>query len=66
MQATLTDGWDDRDESGGELFKPAGHAVLDLYLMQSVGDRITLRAGILNLARSYLLELVGRAGPGSD
>ena len=54
LQATLTDGWDDRDESGGELFKPAGHAVLDLYLTQRIGDRITLRAGVLNLAdRTY-------------
>lgn len=54
LQATLTDAWDDRDESGGDLFKPAGHAVLDLYLTQSVGDRTTLRAGILNLAdRTY-------------
>ncbi|MGI9203692.1 MAG: TonB-dependent receptor domain-containing protein [Woeseiaceae bacterium] len=54
LQATLTDGWDDRDESGGELFKPAGHLVLDLYLTQRIGDRTTLRAGFLNLAdRTY-------------
>ncbi len=54
LQATLTDGWDDRDETGGELFKPAGQAVLDLYLTQLIRDRITLRAGILNLAdRTY-------------
>ena len=49
LQATLTDAWDDRDESRGELFKPPGHAVFDLFFMQQLGDRTTLRAGLLNL-----------------
>jgi len=49
LQATFTDGWDDRDESRGELFKPAGHAVFDLFYTQRLGDRTTLRAGLLNL-----------------
>ncbi len=49
LQTTLTEAWDDRDESRGELFKPAGHAVFDLYFTQQLGDRITLRAGLLNL-----------------
>jgi len=37
LQGTFTDGWDDRDQTGGELFKPAGHAVFDLFYMQSLG-----------------------------
>jgi hemoglobin/transferrin/lactoferrin receptor protein len=54
LQATLTDGWDDRDESGGELFKPAGHAVFDLYYSQRVADRTTIRVGVMNLTdRTY-------------
>jgi hemoglobin/transferrin/lactoferrin receptor protein len=54
LQATLTDGWDDRDESGGELFKPAGHAVFDLYYTQRIAERTTFRAGVLNLTdRTY-------------
>jgi len=50
LQTTLTEGWDDRDESRGELFKPAGHAVFDLYFTQQLGERVTLRAGLLNLS----------------
>lgn len=50
LVATLTDDWSDRDETGGELFKPDGHAVLDLYLTQKIGARTTLRAGLHNLA----------------
>ncbi len=49
LQSTFTEAWDDRDESGGELFKPAGHAVFDLYYTQQLGDRTTIRAGLLNL-----------------
>jgi hemoglobin/transferrin/lactoferrin receptor protein len=49
LQSTFTEAWDDRDESGGELFKPAGHAVFDLYFTQQLGDRTTVRAGLLNL-----------------
>jgi hemoglobin/transferrin/lactoferrin receptor protein len=49
LQTTLTEAWDERDESRGELFKPAGHAVFDLYFTQRLGDRVTLRAGLLNL-----------------
>jgi hemoglobin/transferrin/lactoferrin receptor protein len=50
LQATLTEAWDDRDESGGELFKPPGHAVLDLFATQKISRRTALRAGFLNLA----------------
>ncbi len=49
LQSTLTEAWDDRDESSGELFKPAGHTVIDLYYTQQLGDRTTVRAGLLNL-----------------
>lgn len=49
LQATFTDAWDDRDETRGELFKPAGHAVFDLYFTQRMGERTTFRAGLLNV-----------------
>ena len=53
-RAEWRDGWDDRDESGGELFKPAGHAVFDLYYTQRIAERTTFRAGVLNLTdRTY-------------
>lgn len=32
LQSTLTDSWDDRDESSGELFKPPGHAIFPILL----------------------------------
>ncbi|MBT8079099.1 MAG: TonB-dependent receptor [Gammaproteobacteria bacterium] len=50
LQATLTEAWDDRDESAGVLFKPPGHAVVDLYFAQSIGRNAALRFGLLNLA----------------
>ena len=54
LLGTFTDDWSDRDETRGELFKPAGHAVFDLYLARRLGKRITLRAGVLNLTdRTY-------------
>ena len=49
FKSTFTDDWSDRDETGGELFKPAGHAVFDLYLTQQIGQRTTVRAGLHNL-----------------
>jgi outer membrane receptor for ferrienterochelin and colicin len=49
LQATFTEAWDDRDESSGGLFKPAGHAVFDLYYTHQFGDRTTICAGLLNL-----------------
>ncbi|HSD69567.1 MAG TPA: TonB-dependent hemoglobin/transferrin/lactoferrin family receptor [Woeseiaceae bacterium] len=49
LQATLTDDWSDRDESTGELFEPPGYAVFDLYYSQGIGERMTIRAGLLNL-----------------
>ncbi|MGB5346671.1 MAG: TonB-dependent receptor [Woeseia sp.] len=54
LQATATDRWDKRDESTGELFKPAGYVVADAYLTQTIGERLTLRAAINNLSdRTY-------------
>lgn len=49
LRATFTDGWDERDETGGELFMPPGHAVFDLFVTRFVGDRVRLRAGVTNL-----------------
>jgi hemoglobin/transferrin/lactoferrin receptor protein len=49
LTGTFTDDWSERDESGGELFKPAGHAVLDLFITQKLGARTTLRAGLHNV-----------------
>ncbi len=54
LKATLTDAHDRQDESAGEVFKPAGHAVFDLLLTQKLGERVHLRAGVYNLAdRTY-------------
>ena len=54
LQATATEAWDERDESGGELFKPPGHTVFDLFATQKLSNRTTLRAGFLNLTdRTY-------------
>ncbi len=49
LQATLTDDWSERDESSGELFEPPGYATFDLYYSHALGQRMTLRAGLLNL-----------------
>jgi len=49
LRATFTDAWSDLDESGGELFKPPGHAVFDLYVTRDLGDRVRLRGGVTNL-----------------
>ena len=50
----MTDSWSDRDETSGELFKPSGYAVFDLFLTQQLGSHTTLRAGLHNLTdRSY-------------
>jgi len=49
LQSRFTDAWDDRDESAGELFKPPGHTVLDLFYMQKLGNRTSIRVGLLNI-----------------
>ena len=54
LKVTLTGAYDRRDDSTGELFEPAGHAIVDLYLSQKFGQRTLLRAGLHNLTdRSY-------------
>jgi len=77
LKGTFTDAFDRRDESSGEVFKPAGHAVFDLFVTQKLGNRAIVRAGLHNLTdrtywnwsdvrtaqpdRSHFLELVGRS-----
>jgi hemoglobin/transferrin/lactoferrin receptor protein len=54
LKGTFTDAFDRRDETAGEVFKPAGHAVFDLFLTQRLGSRAIVRAGLHNLTdRSY-------------
>jgi hemoglobin/transferrin/lactoferrin receptor protein len=54
LKAVLTEAWTNRDESNGELFKPSGFAIFDLYYTQKLGAKTTLRAGLHNLTdRSY-------------
>ena len=49
LQGTFTDAYDRLDESAGELFKPAGYSVFDLYLMQKLGSNAVVRAAVNNL-----------------
>lgn len=54
LKGTFTDAYDRLDESNGELFKPAGYAVFDLFLTQKLGNNAILRAGLHNLTdRTY-------------
>ena len=54
LKSTLTDSWSSRDETSGELFKPSGNAVFDLFLTQKLGAHTILRAGLHNLTdRTY-------------
>jgi hemoglobin/transferrin/lactoferrin receptor protein len=54
LKGTFTDAYDRVDETAGALFKPAGHAVFDLYLTQTLGEMAILRAGLHNLTdRTY-------------
>ena len=54
LKTTLTDSWDDLNETSGELFKPAGHTVFDLFYTQRLGAQTILRAGLHNLTdRTY-------------
>ncbi len=54
LKASFTDAYDRRDETSGEVFKPAGHAVFDLFVTQSLGNRAVVRAGLHNLTdRTY-------------
>ena len=49
LQATFSESWSRRDESRGELFKPAGYSLFDFFYSQRLGDRVTARLGLLNL-----------------
>lgn len=49
LKGTFTAAYDRRDESRGELFKPAGHAVFDAFVTQKIGNNAVVRAGIHNL-----------------
>lgn len=54
LRSVMTDDWSDRDETGGELFKPEGHTVFDIYVTRRLGERTSLRAGVHNLTdRTY-------------
>jgi len=54
LKGTFTDAYDRLDESNGELFKPAGYAVFDLFLTQKIGNNAIVRAGLHNLTdRTY-------------
>jgi hemoglobin/transferrin/lactoferrin receptor protein len=54
LKGTFTDAYDRLDETQGELFKPAGHAVFDFYVTQKVGNNAIVRAGLHNLTdRTY-------------
>lgn len=54
LQATFTDAYSRRDETSGELFKPAGRAIFDLYLAQTIGNHAVVRAGLHNVTdRTY-------------
>jgi hemoglobin/transferrin/lactoferrin receptor protein len=46
---SATAAWTKRDETAGELFKPAGHAVLDIFYSQAIGERLTVRASVGNV-----------------
>ena len=54
LKSTLTESWDRRDETSGDLFKPAGYAVFDVFVTQQIANSVTVRAGLHNLTdRTY-------------
>ncbi len=54
LKSRFTAAHDRVDESAGELFQPAGHAVFDLYVTQKLGNNAVMRAGLHNLTdRTY-------------
>ena len=54
LKGTFTDAYDRLDESNGELFRPAGYAVFDLFFTQKLGNNAIVRVGLHNLAdRTY-------------
>jgi len=54
LKGRFTDAYDRLDESAGELFKPSGYAVFDLYMTQKIGSNAIVRVGLHNLTdRTY-------------
>ena len=54
LKGRFTNAYDRLDESAGDLFKPSGHAVFDLYLTQKIGGNAIARVGLHNLTdRTY-------------
>ncbi len=49
LQTTMTSGWEKVDETSGELFKPAGQVVLDLFYKYRIGKDLSLRMSANNL-----------------
>ena len=49
LQATMTSSWNDRDQSRGELFKPDGYSVVDLFVARRLGDNLVVRFAAENL-----------------
>ncbi len=47
---TATEGWSELDETSGELFEPPGYGVLDLFVARRVGENLTVRAAVGNVA----------------
>jgi hemoglobin/transferrin/lactoferrin receptor protein len=41
--------FDDRDQTGGALFQPAGYAVVDLFATRRIGEHLRLSASVGNL-----------------
>ena len=54
LKGTFTDAYNRLDDSNGELFKPAGYAVFDLFFTQALGNNAIVRIGLHNLTdRTY-------------
>lgn len=66
LKTTLTDAWSDRDETGGELFKPDGYVIFDLFFTQRLGERTRLRAGLHNLTDKTYWNWADVRGLGPD
>jgi hemoglobin/transferrin/lactoferrin receptor protein len=49
LLATMSRSASRLDESSGELYKPAGYAVVDLLYSQQLSDRVRVDAGLFNL-----------------
>ena len=50
LRSSYTGNWRDRDESGGELFKPDSHFIMDLFYSENLTNRVVFRAAMKNLS----------------